>query len=54
MQNTATRKAAALILTALMTAATASGVALAVTDTVGDEQQAGTRIGSAPGSRDST
>ena len=53
MQNTATRKAAALLLTALMAAATVSGAVLAVTDTVGDKQ-AGSRIGSAPGSRDST
>ena len=53
MQNTATRKVAVLLLTALMTAATVSGVALAVTDTVGDEQ-AGTRIGSSSGTREST
>jgi hypothetical protein len=53
MHTTARRKAAALLLTALMIAATLFGVAPAITDTVGDEQ-AGTRIGSAPGSRDST
>ena len=53
MHNTATRKVAALLLTALMTAATVSGVAPAVTDTVGDEQ-AGVRVASSPTSREST
>jgi hypothetical protein len=51
MQTTATRKVALLVLTALMIAATVFAFASAITATDAD---AGTRIGSSSGSREST
>jgi hypothetical protein len=48
---TTTRRVAALVLTALMIASTAFAFASAIT---ADDAQAGTRVGSSPGSRDST
>lgn len=51
MQNTAMRKTAVLVLTALMIAATALGVVPAIADA---DEQAGTRTASSSGSRVST
>ena len=51
MQNTATRKVAVLVLTALMIATTVFGVAPAITDT---DEQAGSRVATSSGSREST
>ncbi len=51
MQNAATRKVAVLVLAALMLAATVFGVAPAITDT---DEQAGSRVASSSGSREST
>ena len=52
MQTTATtRRVAALLLTVLMIAATVFAFASAIT---ADDAHAGSRIASAPGSRDST
>ena len=51
MQTTATRRVAVLVLTVLMMAATLFGFASAITATDAD---AGTRIGSSSGTREST
>ena len=51
MQTTATRRVAVLVLTVLMMAATLFGFASAFTATDAD---AGTRIGSSSGTREST
>ncbi len=50
MHTTYTRKVAVLVLTALMMAATVFGFAAAIAATDAD---AGTRVGTAPGSRES-
>ena len=51
MQTTATRKVAVFVLTALMMAATVFGFASAIAATDAD---AGVRVGTSPGSREST
>jgi hypothetical protein len=53
MHTTAKRKAAVLVLAAFMIAPTVFAVAPAVTETVGEEQ-AGSRIGTSSGTREST
>jgi hypothetical protein len=51
MQSTTNRKVAVLVLAAIMTAPTVFAVAPAITDT---DEQAGSRVSSSPGSREST
>ena len=54
MQTVAMRKLVVLLLAALIMAATAFSVAAAVTASALSDEQAGSRVGTSPGSREST